>query len=428
MSNLGNLVRMQSWYNLNHYSPICWAPLNDPLRCSSMWLIWQTLLTTHSLLYILPCTHKVEKYLSFLSRQGTELGGHKMIWTGAHICGWAETCCGAPKTRWVLTPALFLIGLQNTGKLRYKLEMDFILWKQKWLIAEESVKTQHLQKELPLPTSQRSPVQPAWQMHFAKCWSQTPWWQLQLCSQPSPYLPSAHSEKRGGRLTGGQVGEAPRRMHLCLWNMVSHLSSSPKPSVREILKPPLTKFSRNTLFSSWRISSGFVFSPQIEFISYLLSPQATENSLFLSSVQEVSSTTVHLSANTVFSPQSSHPLLNNPNFFNLFIPGALQTSAPPLSFFWAVSKQTSPRTEFPCRVTETRCWRGGGHVETHPAHMLSPSNLGDTGTRPSRGHTSPGRGRHSAVDSLPHTIQEDRLWRGGRTKAFHEEMQEKDAG
>ena len=144
MSNLGNLDRMQGRCNLNHYRPICWAPLDDLQRCSSMRLIWQTLLTTHSLLYVLPCTRKVEKHLHFVSRQGTEVGGDKIIWTRACVYGWAETCLqGSWDTWWALTPALFLIVLQNTEKLRYKTEMDFKLWRQKRLIADESVKIKH---------------------------------------------------------------------------------------------------------------------------------------------------------------------------------------------------------------------------------------------------------------------------------------------
>lgn len=88
-----------------------------------------------------------------------------------------------------------------------------MLWRQKWLIAEESVQAKHLQKELPLPTSQRSPVQPAWQMHFPECCSQTPWWQVQFCSQPSPYLLSPHSEMKEETLMGGGQAERTPEKH-----------------------------------------------------------------------------------------------------------------------------------------------------------------------------------------------------------------------
>lgn len=67
---------------------------------------------------------------------------------------------------------------------------------QKQLIAEARAKKKPLKKELPSPASQRSPIQPAWQMHFPESRSQAPWWQLQFCPQPSPYLPSSHSGTR----------------------------------------------------------------------------------------------------------------------------------------------------------------------------------------------------------------------------------------
>lgn len=84
-----------------------------------------------------------------------------------------------------------------------------------------------------------------------------------------------------------------------------------------------------------------------------------------------------------------------------------------LSFFPRLSQT---KAKFPFRATEMRCWRDEGCEDTHPAHTLSPSNLGDTGTRPSPGHRLPGHGRHSAGDSLHRTSQEDRLQRGGGTK------------
>lgn len=125
--------------------------------------------------------------------------------------------CGAETQReW----AQILTGLQSNGKLRQKIEQDFILWRQKWLMVE----MKDFQKELPLPTSQWSPVQPAWHRHFPESWSHTPWWQLQFCSQPSPNCPSPHSEMGWGRMMEAQAGATPAGTPSCLCSVMSHLN------------------------------------------------------------------------------------------------------------------------------------------------------------------------------------------------------------
>lgn len=63
-----------------------------------------------------------------------------MVWIRACICGQACTpACRTPEThgersRW----HYFLLSYRILEKLGYKREMDFILWKQKWLTTEKS--------------------------------------------------------------------------------------------------------------------------------------------------------------------------------------------------------------------------------------------------------------------------------------------------
>jgi len=117
-------------------------------------------------------------------------------------------------------------------------------------------------------------------------------------------------------------------------------------------------------------------------------------------------------------PSVFSSLTKKPQLFQPLHTWCSPALCPSSLFFLGCLKPDLTRTEFPCRVTESRRRRDGSHAETHPAHTLSLSSPGDTGTCPSPGRRSSGRGRRSAVGSLPRTIREDRLQGGGRRKAF----------
>lgn len=99
---------------------------------------------------------------------------------------------------------------------------------------------------MPLPASQRSPVQPAWQMHFPECWSQTPWWQLQFCSQPSLSL---HSEMRWEDWVGAWLevlhGDHTFASETCWDNLAD-------PKNLQWVRFQSVPW-QNYLFSSWRV-------------------------------------------------------------------------------------------------------------------------------------------------------------------------------
>lgn len=220
MSNLGNLDHVQGRGNLNHYRPICWAPLDDLERSSSMWLIWQTLLTTHSLSYIFFIVSI--RYLYFPSRQGIKVGD-KMVWIRACICGRAETCLqDSWDAWWALTLALFLIVLQNTGKIKIQkrnglhiVEAEMADYRKEWLKKQNKTKSSTEGSALTSITAVPSPASVADAFPRVLVTNSVVATTVLLTALSVPTL-----WNEMGRLSGCLAGGAPGRPHFCLWNML----------------------------------------------------------------------------------------------------------------------------------------------------------------------------------------------------------------